>query len=630
MKKIIYIIVFILYVIVIYKVIDIRYLNNKYYLDLYLLKSNNIVYGSTPKRGRILDRNNVVLVDNKSIYNINYRIIKNTKTSDMINYATIISNILSLNEEASTLELKEFYLLTNNTSYLLTLEEKENYTYRKISDEEIHDIKLNRIDNEIKEYSNEDKIMIHTFYLMNKGYLTDNKLIKSDVSYDLCVKITEENIKGLSCDITWQRVINYPIIETILGSVGNIPYEKKDYYLDLGYNSDDYVGISGLEEYYDEYLKGEKSLYEVKSDNSLHLLSDEKPGQDLILALDIKLTEKSYEILKENFETAEKLNNTKYFKEAYIIISNPNTGEILSLVGLQRDKIKNEISYKDISSKAMISSYTVGSIVKGASHTVGYLNNLIDIGKKIQDSCVKIYKVPLKCSFKRLGYIDDISALKMSSNYYQFITAIKSTGNNYTYNMKLDVSEDNFNLYRDVFKHYGLGTSSNIDFPKESLGLKGNIVSSDLLLNLAIGQYDTYTPISLTSYINTIATKGKRYQLSFKKQDRQLIDSVLLEEKYMNRIHQGFYDVVNSGTGLGYTDKKYNAAGKTGTAQNYYDKNIMTINSSYIMFAPYDNPKYSVVVVTPNISYYDGKNDYIAPTNRLISKSITNYLFENY
>ena len=58
----------------------------------------------------------------------------------------------------------------------------------------------------------------------------------------------------------------------------------------------------------------------------------------------------------------------------------------------------------------------MGSVIKGASHTVGYQNNLIDIGKKINDSCVKLYQVPTKCSYKRLGYIDDITALKTSSN----------------------------------------------------------------------------------------------------------------------------------------------------------------------------------------------------------------------
>ena len=153
---------------------------------------------------------------------------------------------------------------------------------------------------------------------------------------------------------------------------------------------------------------------------------------------------------------------------------------------------------------------------------------------------------------------------------------------------------------------------------------------SDLLLNLSIGQYDTYTPLQLTSYINTLATKGKRYKLSFKKQQNEIIDEVNLDEYYMNRIHQGFYDVVNKGTGLGYTDKKFNAAGKTGTSESYYDKNIMTINSSYIMFAPVDNPKYSVVVVTPNVSYQNERHEYIASINRFISKELTDFLFENY
>ena len=96
----------------------------------------------------------------------------------------------------------------------------------------------------------------------------------------------------------------------------------------------------------------------------------------------------------------------------------------------------------------------------------------------------------------------------------------------------------------------------------------------------------------------------------------------------MNRIHEGFRQVLNYGTGKGYVDSKYKAAGKTGTAQININKNIIGINSSFIMYAPYDNPKYSVVVMTPNISYEDDNNS-TAPINMMISKSITNYLFEN-
>lgn len=630
MKKISYFLLIILNFIILARLIDIKYINNDSYYNEYLIKSNNIIDGKTAKRGRILDRNNKAIVDNVAIYNINYRKIKNTSFNDEIAYAKKISEILNLDIKASLFELKDYYILTNDTSYLLNDEEKENIKYRKINDEEIYNILINRLEKEIDIYSDNEKVYIHTYFLMNKGYNNDTKLIKSNVTFNECAKITEENIQGLSCDISWERKINYSFLETLVGKTGKITPTNKDKYINSDYNSDDIVGTSGLEEYYDDYLKGEKAKYKLNDDNSLTLVKEEKEGNDLVLAIDVDIEEKAYDIIIKNFERADTLANTDFFKETYIIISNPNTGELLTLLGIQKDRINKSNTYKDISSKAMISSYTVGSIVKGASHTVGYLNNLIDVGKKINDSCVKLYSIPEKCSFKRLGYIDDISALKMSSNYYQFITAIKSTGNKYHNNMKLDVDNNNFDLYRNVFEKYGLGSSTGIDFGKESYGIRGNKISADLLLNLSIGQYDTYTPLQLVSYINTLATKGKRYALSIKKQQNELIDTVDLDEYYMNRIHQGFYEVVNSGTGLGYTDKKYNAAGKTGTAESYYDKNIMTINSTYIMFAPKDNPKYSVVVMTPNVSYQNEKHEYIAFISRFISKELTDFLFENY
>ena len=459
---------------------------------------------------------------------------------------------------------------------------------------------------------------------MNKGYIKDNKIIKEDVTDTECANITELNIKGLSCDISWQRVNNYPLLNSIMGTVGIIPIEEEQTYLDKGYTKDDLVGISGIEKYYDDYLRGEKSIYEVNNNNELTLISEEKKGRDLTLSIDIDIEEKSFDILKKYLKESKKMNNTEYYNHAYILVGNPNTGEIISIAGLRLDN--NE--YKEISINALTSSYTVGSIIKGASHTVGYLNNLIDINKRINDSCVKLKNIPEKCSFKRLGYLNDITALKMSSNYYQFITAIKSTGNNYKNNMELKVTIDDFERYRSVFRLYGLGSATGIDFPKESLGIKGNIIAPDLFLNLAIGQYDNYTPLQLLAYINTIANNGTRLNLSIKKQNNSVISTIPIDDVYLKRIQQGFYEVVNKGTGLGYTDSKYNACGKTGTSESYYDNKTTTITQSYVMYAPINNPKYSLVVVNPNISYNNDYNNYIAPINRLISKEISNYIME--
>ncbi len=621
MKKYLYILVILLYLVIVYRVIDIKLLNNSYYVNLYNNKYKDIVYG-TYKRGRILDRNNKVLVDNKTIYNINYRIINNTKYIDIFKIACMLKDILDLNDSASIKELKDFYILFNDTNNLLNEDEIKDYKYHKIDKNDIYNITYDRL-NIDNIYSDIDSINIHTFFKMISGYKYDTKLIKSDVDYSVCKYINDLKIDGLECNMDYKRVVNYSFIESIVGSVGSIRLEDKDKYLNKGYLIDDKVGISGLEEYYEDILRGKKSKYKINSDNTLTLLEEDIPGKDIVLAIDIDMQEYAYNLLSKSFIDASKLNNTKYYKEGYIIVSDVNTGEIITMMGLNKDN-------KDISINSILSSYIVGSIVKGASHTVSYLNNLIDINKKINDSCVKLYQVPWKCSFKRLGYIDDISALKLSSNYYQFINAIKSTNNSYYPNIKIEVNEDNFNKYRDIFKKFGLGSKTNIDLYNESTGITGKKIASDLLLNLVIGQYDTYTPIELTSYINTIASKGKRLSLSLIKKQNEAIDNIDMDDMYWNRIQEGLYQVVNErdGTGLGYSDRKINAVGKTGTAQNYISKDLMTINSTYVMYAPRDNPKYSVVVLTPNISYYNDI-EYIAPINRIISKKMTNYVFEN-
>ena len=101
-----------------------------------------------------------------------------------------------------------------------------------------------------------------------------------------------------------------------------------------------------------------------------------------------------------------------------------------------------------------------------------------------------------------------------------------------------------------------------------------------------------------------------------------------VENSNFIRITEGFKEVLYNGTGRGYTDKKYKPAGKTGTSESYYSKDITTINQSYAMFAPYDNPTYSIVVISPNISFNNDEDTYIAPINRYISKEVSKLVFE--
>lgn len=631
MKKIYLSILSILTLIISIRFIYIYYIKHDYYYEEYLKKTNKIVYGITAPRGRILDRNGKILVDNIGSNTIVYHKLGNV---DEYKLAKQISNVLEQKEEATIDELKQYYLQNNDTSFLLTEEEKELLEHRKITLEEVEKIKLSRLNEYVEKYSKEEREAIKIYTILNNGYSYSSKVIAEEVSDSVCAKVNDANIPSLNCEFSVKRVYLYDTLNALYGKVGQITKENKEFYLSKGYSLNDEVGLSYLEKKYDDYLKGKKAKYSVNKDNTLKLIENSRQGNDIVLSIDIDLQLKINEIIKKHLELAKTLKNTDYYNTSYVIVSDPTTGEIIASTGLS--KING--TYHDVTTNILTSSFTVGSVIKGASHTVGYQNNLIKEGKKIYDSCIKLYQVPTKCSYKRLGYIDDITALKTSSNYYQFKIAIDLTGQTYKKNMKLNVTENHFNTYRNTFASFGLGSSTGIDIENESLGIRGDIVAADLLLNLAIGQYDTYTPLQLTNYINTIATDGNRYALHYLKSvkngdntiynyEKQLLNKV--ENTNFLRIKEGFKEVLFTGTGRGYTNKKYLPAGKTGTSEVVYSKDITTITQTYAMFAPYDNPKYSIVVISPNISYNNDKDNYIAPINRYISKEVSELVFEN-
>lgn len=655
-KKIsIYGIVILLFLFIIFILGYINIYKHNFYARKLDDKQNKYISLTSAPRGRILDRNGNILVDNIGVKTIVYKKSNSVKKTDEIEIAKKLADLITLDYNESIRELKDYYILLNKkeTDNLITDKEYDLYNNRKLSNDDLYKYKLERITEEmLSTFNDKDRLTAHIYSLMNKGYKYEIKIIKDkDVTEEEYAKIIESNIKGVTGSISWERTYPYNnVLRKIFGTVSSrengVPNDKKRYYLNKGYSLNDRVGTSYLEEYYEEYLKGKKAIYKVNNDNTLTLIEKEEKGNDLVLSIDINLQMEVEKIIQDKIIAGKKLKNTEYYNHAYAIISNPNDGSILTMAGQRLNEDTNEFS--DISPNIINSAYTMGSVVKGASQTVGYQTNVIEPNKYMTDSCVKLYLVPEKCSFKRLGRINDITALKWSSNYYQFITAIKASGKTYRYNMKLNSTKDDFKRYRDTFASYGLGVLTDIDLPNEKPGIIGTKQADDLLLNLSIGQYDTYTPIELVQYINTIANNGKRIKLSLmnkivdsdnkviKKNDSKVLNDVELDNYYFERLKEGFRQVLDGGTGAGYTELKYKPAGKTGTSESFYDSDldgkvdVKTISMSYAMFAPVDNPKYSLVVISPNVSHTNGKTEYIAYINKHISKEVSKILFENY
>ncbi len=645
-KTLLYILVIGLYLICIFRISYLMFYKSEYYNNILNIKNNKIIYGTSAPRGRILDRNGNIIVDNIGVKTIIYNKLTGIKESEEIDIALKLGSILDI-EFGSINELKYFYYIIHKDEInsLVSKDIINKYNERKISSNELLEYKLEQITEDMVNSMSEDyKKAANIYNIMSKGYNYQDKIIKKDCTDEEYSKVLELNLIGVRCELTFKRVNNYDnLLSNVIGTTGFIPSEELDEYKKKGYSNDDIVGTSYLEKYYEDYLKGEKAKYKVNPDNTISLISESKIGNDLVLNIDINLQKEIEELLETEILKSKDYKSTRYYNGSYIIVSDPNTGAIISLVG----KSYNNGEFYNNEIGNINKSYTVGSVVKAATISIGYKYNIIDIGTTVTDSCVKLKNKTKKCSWKSLGVVDDIKALSESSNYYQFLIAIGLTGEKYKYNMSLNNLDYAFKIYRDTLASYGLGVKTGIDLENESIGIIGKTVSDDLLLNLSIGQYDTYTPVELTQYINTVANNGNRIALSLMKEivssdgkvllknESKVLNTIDLEEKYKSRIKEGLKNVSSSGTGSNYIDKKYDASSKTGTSESIFDSDAdgksdtFATTRTFISYMPSDKPEYSLVIVSPNIDYKENEFTKVYPINMYLSRNISKILFDN-
>lgn len=624
-----------------------------------------IVYGPTAPRGRIYDRNHNLLVDNVPNKTIVYKKQKGITTSRELELSYELADLIEVPYTKLTDEMKRVFYLKNHESELksrITEEEWQALEERRLRASDIESKKKERItEEELASLTERDLEASYIYALMNKGYSYTEKIIKqenvSDFEYAV-ISEREAELSGVMTQISWERSYPYGnLFRTILGSVSTnesgIPLELKDHYLKEGYELTDRVGTSYLEYQYDSYLKGLKDQYEVYQTGEKVLVKEGTRGNDLVLTIDIELQKRVEEILEQELVKTKQEPNTKFYNRSFVVIADPKTGEILAMAGKQIIEKSGSYEFVDFTPGITTSPVVVGSAVKGASHIVGYNSGVLTIGEKRYDSCIKLAGAPEKCSWKNLGWVDDIRALRLSSNIYQFYTAMKVAGYQYSYNMPFKASHEAFELYRSTFAQFGLGVKTGIDLPIESLGYHGTSEVGGLLLDFAIGQYDTYTPIQLSQYIGTIANNGTRLQpvllkavyssleepftSSLFEQQPIVLNQVDTKPEYLERVKLGFQEVMKyGGTGSRFIDLRYRPAGKTGTSQSFVDSDhdgkidTETISNTFVAYAPYEDPKVTFTVVSPDIYYSLTDSSYESTVNKRISALVSQAYFERY
>lgn len=636
---------------------------NKYYTTKLSELTQNIIEGDTAPRGRIYDRNGNLLVDNVGVNTIIYKKKTGVTSSEEIKMAYKVAEMIEVDySDLNDYDLRYFWIKNNpkEATNKIKDEEWQKLEERKLTSSDIESLKIKRITNEeLAQYDELDKEAAYIYYLMNHGYSYAEKVIKCDGVTDEEYALIASNLSelpGFNTKVNWERSYPYGnVFKSILGSVSSsesgLPAELKDYYLAIGYDLTDRVGTSYLEKQYEALLKGTKNKYEVLDTGEYKLVEEGTRGNDIVLTIDIRLQAAIEEILTEELLKAKTEPYTDYFNSSFVVVTNPNTGEVLAMAGKQIVEKDGEYKVYDYTPGVINASITPGSAVKGASHIVGYNTGALQIGEVRNDACIKLAATPLKCSFHEYGNINDLQALKYSSNTYQFQTAMKVGGAVYSYDQPLVINESAFDTYRNTFAEFGLGVKTEIDLPNEVVGYQGSSRVAGLLLDFAIGQYDNYTPIQMAQYIGTIANGGYRMKPYLLKEvyspsknslenliystSPVVLNKVNTDDVYLERVKEGFKQVLApGGTGSGYISMEYQPAGKTGTAQSFVDTDndgkidTETITANLVAYAPYDNPEVTFTVLSPNISLGYVEYSQMSKVNSRISQKVSQKYFE--
>nr|WP_042356099.1 penicillin-binding protein 2 [Bacillus rubiinfantis] len=624
-----------------------------------LERKENITVSHPVPRGRLFDRHFQVVVDNVPKNAITFT-NQGFSQAEMLQTAQRLAQLIDLYSDAVTDRDKRDYWLLKNPELAqekITIREKELYLKKKLTDRDLYLLKLKRITTEdLQSLSENDLEAMAIYKQFSAGYKYIPQIVKNDHVSEQELAIVSEHLStlpGVDTTTDWER--SYPYNSTLRSVLGKVttsdeglPAEQLQHFLTRDYNRNDRVGKSQLEAQYEEILRGHKAKIKNITDKTGNVVetktvSTGKKGNDLVLTIDLKLQKAVDKIIEEELWAIKRKPGTSLTDRAYVVLLDPFSGDILAMSGkkLVRNKKTGRLEMHDDAIGTFTTTYSVGSTVKGATILTGYKTGAILPGTVFDDAGIKIKATPIKKSYAYLGRLNEITALKKSSNVYMFHTAIRIGKGQYEYDKPLHFSNKMaFETIRNSFASFGLGTRTGIDLPNEQTGFKGQSKLPGYLLDLVIGQYDTYSTMQLAQYVATIANGGYRMQPHIVKEIRRpasnnekfgpvinevspvVLNTIDVKTDWLERVQLGFSKVMQEPGGTAYKFFKgvnYAPAGKTGTAEAFYDGPLRNnfgkepppvINLSLVSYAPSIKPKVAMAVVVPWA--YQGKEDHKA------------------
>lgn len=599
--------------------------------------------GSVP-RGVIYDSQGRVLVGNQPELAILYTRDRASRVApiDIVNVARELASLIDIPvQDLTERDKKDYFIVVNidEVNNRLTADQ------RLLSGAEAYQAQLAAVTTEDLEFSQGELRIIALFKKMNSAFELSTVTVKNkNVTEAEVARVSEQlgSLPGIEIGTDWQRV--YPqdeMLRSILGQVSTeqrgLPSESADKLLSRGYAMNDRVGISYLEQQYEDALRGSKSIYNIVTDSADDILENElvfegAKGDNLVLTIDTAF-QSELDTIAEN--ALQNMTHRGLNDRIYIVAMEPSTGDLLGIAGkrFEYDEATDSYNYDvivDDALGAINTSYGMGSSIKPAMVAMGYMHGVISLDDNvIVDEPLKFLASQEKSSvFNRTGSmpIDDIQALQMSSNIYMIKLAMRIGGQtDYQEDGRLNIDFNTINILRNYFAEFGLGTQTGIDLPNES---SGYTPSSDQLvsaLDLSYGQFDLYTPLQMSQYVSTIANGGTRYSPRIVKEIRgtdyngelgavkttikpNVMNVIDIDPNAMKRIQEGMRQVSHTSEGTArYYFENYpiEVGSKTGTTEAFYSgpiqhaSNEPVTNATYAGYAPFDDPEIAITVIVP-------------------------------
>ena len=586
-----------------------------------LEKTEEIPVNTSVPRGKIFDRMGRVLVDNDPKNAITYTKMTSTSSADMLKVAEQLAVLIEQETKRVTIgDKRDFWILKNSEAASKKVSKKEQEALEKDStlsrtelQREINRLTRERItDEEIDSFTDEELEVLAIYREMMSGYAYSPQIVKSGNVTDEEFAIVSERLgelPGVDTTTDWERVrkSDNTILGTTTSPIEGIPKSRENYFLARDYSRNDRVGKSYIEQYYEELLKGQKTIVKNIKDRSGRVVETKtiregEPGKDLILTIDSELQQTLENIVSDKLLELKRRPNAGELDRAFLVMMNPNNGEVLSLVGKQvvTNPETGKLEIWDYAFGTFTALHEAGSTVKMATLLTGYQENVVRIGETKIDEPTRIGGITKRSLFNQNSRVpvNDIEAIGRSSNVYMFRIALALANSNNSSEDSARTREKAFDTFRQSFASFGLGTKTGIDLPGESGGLIGDSNSIGILMDLSIGQFDTYTTLQLAQYVSTIANGGYRIapkvlkEMREPSEDGEILGPLIQETEVniLNRIQNTDAEIAQVKRGMHYVyygargtapnifaGKDYDGAGKTGTAEAFSHGNRQSI-----------------------------------------------------